>query len=102
MATAARVFPAQPLKALGTILSLTAVLWIVEFYDQLTKARPEDVQRLTALHDPWREHQVRQAERVIGMEMREEDVRELLHLQALVALLCSSCGAPDDAGPCIH
>ena len=39
MATAARVFPAQPLKALGTILSLTAVLWVVEFYDQLTGER---------------------------------------------------------------
>ena len=35
----ARVFPAQPLKALGTILSLTAVLWVVEFYDQLTGER---------------------------------------------------------------
>ena len=39
MATAARVFPAQPLKALGTILSLTALLWVVEFYDQLTGER---------------------------------------------------------------
>ena len=39
MAPAARVFPAQPLQALGTILSFTAVLWVVEFYDQLTGER---------------------------------------------------------------
>ena len=39
MAPAARVFPAQPLQALGTILSLTALLWAVEFYDQLTGER---------------------------------------------------------------
>jgi membrane associated rhomboid family serine protease len=36
MAPAVRVFPARPLQALMTILSFTAVLWIVEFYDQLT------------------------------------------------------------------
>ncbi len=36
MAPAARVFPARPLQALATILSFTAVLWIVEFYDQMT------------------------------------------------------------------
>jgi membrane associated rhomboid family serine protease len=42
MAPAARVFPAQPLKALGTILSLTAVLWVVEFYDQLTGERLDE------------------------------------------------------------
>ena len=39
MAPAARVFPAQPLQALGTMLSLTAALWVVEFYDQLTGER---------------------------------------------------------------
>ena len=36
MAPAARVFPARPLQALGAILSFTAVLWVIEFYDQLT------------------------------------------------------------------
>ena len=36
MAPTARVFPARPLQALTTILSFTAVLWVVEFYDQLT------------------------------------------------------------------
>jgi membrane associated rhomboid family serine protease len=39
MAPPARVFPARPLQALGTILSFTAVLWVVEFYDQLTGQR---------------------------------------------------------------
>ena len=39
MAPAARVFPARPLQALVTILSFTAVLWVVEFYDQLTGER---------------------------------------------------------------
>ena len=39
MAPAARVFPARPLQALTTILSFTAVLWIVEFYDQMTGER---------------------------------------------------------------
>jgi membrane associated rhomboid family serine protease len=34
-----RVFPARPLQALVTILSFTAVLWVVEFYDQLTGER---------------------------------------------------------------
>ena len=36
MAPAARVFPARPLQALATILSFTVVLWVVEFYDQMT------------------------------------------------------------------
>ena len=36
MAPAVRVFPARPLQALATILSFTAVLWVIEFYDQLT------------------------------------------------------------------
>ena len=31
-----RVVPARPLTALGTMLSFTAVLWVLEFYDQLT------------------------------------------------------------------
>ena len=31
-----RVFPARPLQALGTMLSFTALLWVVEFYDQVT------------------------------------------------------------------
>jgi membrane associated rhomboid family serine protease len=31
-----RVFPARPLSALVTILSFTAVLWVVELYDQVT------------------------------------------------------------------
>jgi len=39
MAPTARVFPARPLQALTTILSFTAVLWVVEFYDQLTGER---------------------------------------------------------------
>ena len=39
MAPSARVFPARPLQALGTMLSFTAVLWAVEFYDQLTGQR---------------------------------------------------------------
>ena len=36
MAPAVRVFPARPLQALATILSFTAMLWVIEFYDQLT------------------------------------------------------------------
>jgi membrane associated rhomboid family serine protease len=36
MAPAVRVFPARPLQALATILSFTVVLWVIEFYDQLT------------------------------------------------------------------
>lgn len=39
MAPAARVFPARPLQALGAILSFTAVLWVLEFYDQMTGER---------------------------------------------------------------
>ena len=39
MAPAARVFPARPLQALTTILSFTLVLWVVEFYDQMTGER---------------------------------------------------------------
>ena len=39
MAPAARVFPARPLQALATILSFTMVLWVVEFYDQMTGER---------------------------------------------------------------
>jgi len=38
MATSARVFPAQPLRAVGTMLAVTALLWVVEFYDQVTPA----------------------------------------------------------------
>ena len=34
-----RAFPAHPLRALGTILTLTAVLWVLEFYDQVTGQR---------------------------------------------------------------
>jgi membrane associated rhomboid family serine protease len=36
MTSSVRVFPARPLQALGTMLSLTAVLWVIEFYDQVT------------------------------------------------------------------
>ena len=36
MAPAVRVFPARPLQALATILSFTAMLWVIELYDQLT------------------------------------------------------------------
>jgi membrane associated rhomboid family serine protease len=36
MATSARVFPAQPLRAVGTMLAFTALLWVVEFYDQVS------------------------------------------------------------------
>jgi len=36
MASTVRVFPAQPLRAAGTMVSFTAVLWVLEFYDQLT------------------------------------------------------------------
>lgn len=39
VASPVRVFPARPLQALGTMLSFTAVLWVVEFYDQLTGER---------------------------------------------------------------
>ena len=39
MASPVRVFPAQPLRAAGTMLSFTAVLWVLEFYDQLTGQR---------------------------------------------------------------
>ena len=39
MAPSARVFPAQPLRAIGTMLSFTAVLWVIEFYDQATGER---------------------------------------------------------------
>jgi membrane associated rhomboid family serine protease len=39
MAPAARVFPARPLQALATIVSFTMVLWVVEFYDQMTGER---------------------------------------------------------------
>ncbi len=42
MAPAARVFPARPLQALGTILSFTALLWVIEFYDQLTGERLDE------------------------------------------------------------
>lgn len=34
-----RVLPARPLGALATMLTLTAVLWILEFYDQVTGQR---------------------------------------------------------------
>jgi membrane associated rhomboid family serine protease len=36
MSSSVRVIPARPLQALGTMLSFTAVLWVVEFYDQVT------------------------------------------------------------------
>jgi membrane associated rhomboid family serine protease len=36
MAPAVRVFPARPLQALATILSFTAVLCVIELYDQMT------------------------------------------------------------------
>ena len=36
MAPAVRVFPARPVQALATILSFTAALWVIEFYDQMT------------------------------------------------------------------
>jgi membrane associated rhomboid family serine protease len=36
MAPVARVLPARPLSALGTILSFTALLWVIELYDQAT------------------------------------------------------------------
>jgi membrane associated rhomboid family serine protease len=39
MTSSVRVFPARPLQALGTMLSLTAVLWVIEFYDQVTGER---------------------------------------------------------------
>jgi membrane associated rhomboid family serine protease len=39
MTSSVRVFPARPLQALGTMLSFTAVLWVVEFYDQVTGER---------------------------------------------------------------
>ena len=39
MASSARVFPAQPLRAAGTMLTFTAVLWVIEFYDQATGER---------------------------------------------------------------
>lgn len=39
MAPSVRVFPAQPLRAAGTMLSFTTVLWVLEFYDQLTGQR---------------------------------------------------------------
>ena len=39
MASTVRVFPAQPLRAAGAMLSFTAVLWVLEFYDQLTGQR---------------------------------------------------------------
>jgi membrane associated rhomboid family serine protease len=39
MASTVRVFPAQPLRAAGTMVSFTAVLWVLEFYDQLTGQR---------------------------------------------------------------
>jgi membrane associated rhomboid family serine protease len=38
MAPSARVLPAQPLRAVGTMLSFTAVLWVIEFYDQVSPA----------------------------------------------------------------
>jgi membrane associated rhomboid family serine protease len=34
----ARIFPTQPVQAAGTMLSLTALLWVIEFYDQATGA----------------------------------------------------------------
>jgi membrane associated rhomboid family serine protease len=36
MSSSVRVIPARPLQALGTMLSFTAVLWVIEFYDQVT------------------------------------------------------------------
>ena len=35
----ARILPARPLSALGTMLSFTALLWVLEFYDQATGQR---------------------------------------------------------------
>lgn len=35
----ARILPAQPLRAAGTMLSFTALLWVLEFYDQATGER---------------------------------------------------------------
>ena len=37
--SSARIFPAQPVRALGTMLTFTAVLWVLEFYDQATGER---------------------------------------------------------------
>lgn len=51
-----RVFPAQPLRALGTILTFTALLWVLEFYDVATGQRldaqgiaPRDVDALDGI-----------------------------------------------------
>jgi membrane associated rhomboid family serine protease len=37
-----RIFPAQPLRAAGTMLAFTTLLWVLEFYDQLTGERLDD------------------------------------------------------------
>jgi membrane associated rhomboid family serine protease len=38
VAPSTRIFPAQPLRAAGAMLSFTALLWVIEFYDQATGA----------------------------------------------------------------
>src|ERR1700712_229997 len=39
--SAARVFPARPLQAIATMVSFTLLLWVIEFYDQVTGAQPD-------------------------------------------------------------
>jgi membrane associated rhomboid family serine protease len=38
-ASSARVFPARPLQATVTMVAFTALLWVIEFYDQATGER---------------------------------------------------------------
>jgi membrane associated rhomboid family serine protease len=42
VASPPRIFPARPFQAAGTILALTVLLWVIEFYDQATGAGLDD------------------------------------------------------------
>jgi membrane associated rhomboid family serine protease len=40
--SSARVFPARPFSAIATMVAFTALLWVIEFYDQATGAGLDD------------------------------------------------------------
>jgi membrane associated rhomboid family serine protease len=42
VASPPRILPARPFRAAGTILALTVLLWVIEFYDQATGAGLDD------------------------------------------------------------
>src|SRR5919198_5640013 len=61
--------------------------------------RSIDRQRALPSHNPWCEKNVRKAERVIGMEMRDESYFEIRWLQSSHAFVSSCCRAPNNPGP---